>query len=67
MRNSVDQYQKTKEHEFQESLDKKLAQDLRRKDDDGIESQPEAQDSDCWIDLWRRIKAKGAQFFNRNK
>jgi len=74
MKNRIEQYQKVKKPRFNEALDKKLAQDLARADDDGFvitdnhfRAQSAEQDSDCWNDLWQLIKAKSFRFFNRKK
>ncbi len=79
MKNRIEQYQEIKKPRFNEALDKRLAQDLARADDDGFapakqfrgvgknnfEVQAINQDSDCWSNLWQSIKVQGSRFFSR--
>ena len=74
MKNRIEQYPEIKRRVFNETLDKKLAQDWARADDDGfaiIENnfgeQPTDQDLDCWSDLWQRIGAKYSRFLSQKK
>ncbi|MDO8580118.1 MAG: hypothetical protein Q7S13_01395 [Candidatus Omnitrophota bacterium] len=64
MDNRIERYPEIKKIRFNEAFDKKLAQDLDRADDDGFAmaknnfgAQPTDQDSDCWSDLWQRIRS----------
>ena len=75
MKNRIEQYQEIEKTKFtDEVLDKNLAQDLARADDDGFAvaknnsgTMLTEENSDCWNDLWQRIKAKGARFFIQKK
>ena len=72
MKNSLESFKEIRKVKFNESLDKRLAQDLARADDDGlatakiISGAPSMdQDLDCWSDLWQRIKAKALDYRDR--
>lgn len=81
MKDRIEQYQGMKKTRFNEVFDKKLAKDLARADDDGFatakqscgiaennfRAQSTDQDSDCWSDLWQRIKAQSSRFFRQKK
>ncbi len=75
IKNRIEPFQEIKKKKFpKDVLDKKLAQDLARADDDGFAiakdnfvAQSTEQGSDCWSDLWRRIKAKESRLRRQKK
>jgi hypothetical protein len=67
MKNRIEEREVIKRN-VSEPTDKKMVKDQARADDDGfaleknnVAVQP-PEDSDCWSDLWQRIKTKGFHF-----
>jgi len=74
MKNRIKKYRLIKKARFNESVDKKLAQELVRAEEDSIVAvknnsavKPADQDSDCWGDLWQRIKTQYARFHRKKQ
>ena len=71
MKNRFESYKEIIKLRFNETRDKRQAQDLARADDDGFaaastnsEVPLTNQDLDCWSDLWQRIKARFTRLFS---
>lgn len=72
MQNRIEKYKEIKKVKFSEALDKKLAEELARADDDEFAAAkinagaPSVdQDSTSWSDLWQRLKNKGSRVFGQ--